>query len=115
MHLFRRKKMNPNYVNLNCLILGEPFKNRITVKIGQYESVGELKRLIKAEKTLFSIFGASDLRLWLTDIPIGNDDDIPEWELLDRKEIFSNNPVKFVWRGELHVSKIHVIIKLPGA
>ncbi|CAI2197554.1 17464_t:CDS:2, partial [Funneliformis geosporum] len=89
------------------------FKNRITVKIGQYESVGELKRLIKAEKMHFSIFGASDLRLWLTDLPIGEGNDIPEWDLLDHDEIFSNNQVRFVWQEDPDLSKIHVIIKLP--
>ena len=115
MHLFRRKKMKSNYVNLNCLVLGDPLKNRITVKIGQYESVGELKRLIKAEKMHFSIFGANNLRLWLTNIPIGEDNVILEWELPDHEEIFSNNPVRSVWREDLNVSKIHVIIKLPGA
>ncbi|RIA79127.1 hypothetical protein C1645_746111 [Glomus cerebriforme] len=105
--------MKSNYVNLNCLVIGDPFKNRITVKIGQYESVGELKRLIKAEKMYFSIFGASDLRLWLTDLPIGEDNVITEWELPDHEEIFSNNPVRDIWKEDPNVSKIHVIIKLP--
>src|SRR5436190_312398 len=97
MYLFgRKKKMNPNYVNLNCLVLGEPSKNRISVKISQYENVGELKRLIKA---LFAIFGASDLRLWLTNTPIGDDDNvIPSFTPFASGEIFSNNLVKFVWK-----------------
>ncbi|PKK61245.1 hypothetical protein RhiirC2_856375 [Rhizophagus irregularis] len=53
-------------VDINCLVLGKPFRNIISIKINENETIGELKRRIKAEKDYFDTIGASDLRLWRT-------------------------------------------------
>ncbi|PKY49054.1 hypothetical protein RhiirA4_422649 [Rhizophagus irregularis] len=40
-------------VDINCLVLGKPFRNIISIKIKENETIGELKRRIKAEKDYF--------------------------------------------------------------
>ncbi|GBC31975.2 uncharacterized protein OCT59_012870 [Rhizophagus irregularis] len=61
-------------VNINCLVLGKPFRNIISIKIKENETIGELKRRIKAEKDYFDTIGASDLRLWRTNTHIWKED-----------------------------------------
>jgi hypothetical protein len=49
---------------LNCLVQEEPDRDPISVKIGERDTIGELKRNIKAERSDFARFGASELKLW---------------------------------------------------
>src|SRR4051812_4968504 len=61
MHLFRCKKI---VYYFNCLIQEEPNRDPISVKIGERDIIGELKRNIKAERSDFISFDTSELKLW---------------------------------------------------
>ncbi|RGB43893.1 hypothetical protein C1646_661132 [Rhizophagus diaphanus] len=49
---------------LNCLVQEEPYRDPISVRIGERDTIGKLKRSIKAERSDLAHFGASELKLW---------------------------------------------------
>ncbi|GBC51867.2 hypothetical protein RIR_jg36745.t1 [Rhizophagus irregularis DAOM 181602=DAOM 197198] len=99
-------------VNINCLVLGKPFRNIISIKIKENETIGELKRRIKAEKDYFDTIGASDLRLWRTNTRIGSNNAIPCFDLSDSNEILSYFEIKDIWKEDPPKSNLHVVIKI---
>ncbi|EXX65702.1 hypothetical protein GLOIN_2v1738915 [Rhizophagus irregularis DAOM 181602=DAOM 197198] len=101
-------------VNINCLVLGKPFRNIISIKIKENETIGELKRRIKAEKDYFDTIGASDLRLWRTNTRIGSNNAIPCFDLSDSNEILSYFEIKDIWKEDPPKSNLHVVIKIEG-
>ena len=57
-------------IKIFCLSHGEPTENAFSVKISQTDTVDDLKKLIKSEKTPeFDAFTASSLVLWKVNIP----------------------------------------------
>ncbi|POG66683.1 hypothetical protein GLOIN_2v1654661 [Rhizophagus irregularis DAOM 181602=DAOM 197198] len=99
-------------VNINCLVLGMPFRNIISIKIKENETIGELKRRIKAEKDYFETAGASDLRLWRTNTRIGSSNAIPSFDLSDSNEILSYFQIKDIWKEDPPKSNLHVVVKI---
>ncbi|RGB23905.1 hypothetical protein C1646_773835 [Rhizophagus diaphanus] len=88
-------------VDINCLVLGKPFRNIISIKINENEMIGELKRRVKAEKDYFDTIGASGLRLWCTNTRIGSNNAIPCFDLSDSNEILSYFEIKDIWKENL--------------
>ncbi|CAB5202442.1 unnamed protein product [Rhizophagus irregularis] len=76
------------------------------------ETIGELKRRIKAEKDYFDTIGASDLRLWRTNTRIGSNNAIPCFDLSDSNEILSYFEIKDIWKEDPPKSNLHVVIKI---
>ncbi|GBC39183.2 hypothetical protein GLOIN_2v1654661 [Rhizophagus irregularis DAOM 181602=DAOM 197198] len=76
-----KKKMRS--VNINCLVLGKPFRNIISIKIKENETIGELKRRIKAEKITSKL-----------------------------NEILSYFGIKDIWKENPPKSNIHVVVKI---
>ncbi|UZO00501.1 uncharacterized protein OCT59_011630 [Rhizophagus irregularis] len=70
-------------VNINCLVLGKPFRNIISIKIKENETIGELKRRIKAEKITSKL-----------------------------NEILSYFGIKDIWKENPPKSNIHVVVKI---
>ncbi|PKC57725.1 hypothetical protein RhiirA1_472056 [Rhizophagus irregularis] len=99
-------------VNINCLVLGMPFRNIISIKIKENETIGELKRRIKAEKDYFETAGASDLRLWRTNTRIGSSNAIPSFDLSDSNEILSYFQIKDIWKEDPPKSNLHIVVKI---
>ncbi|KAG0340216.1 hypothetical protein BG000_000381 [Podila horticola] len=68
--------MTDSYLCLFCLVDGETTSNVFPVSTSAIMTVGELKKLIKAEKTNdFIGVDADKLTMWCVSIPITNDDD----------------------------------------
>ncbi|PKY58152.1 hypothetical protein RhiirA4_511745 [Rhizophagus irregularis] len=97
-------------VNINCLVLGMPFRNIISIKIKENETIGELKRRIKAENDYFETAGASDLRLWRTNTRIGSSNAIPSFDLSDSNEILSYFQIKDIWKED--PPNLHIVVKI---
>ncbi|RGB30532.1 hypothetical protein C1646_765248 [Rhizophagus diaphanus] len=53
---------------LNCLVQEEPYRDPISVRIGERDTIGELKKSIKAERSDLARFSASELKLWLIEL-----------------------------------------------
>ncbi|RGB25640.1 hypothetical protein C1646_771445 [Rhizophagus diaphanus] len=99
-------------VSINCLVLGMPFRNIISIKIKENEMIGELKRRVKAEKDYFKTAGASDLRLWHTNTRIGDSNAIPSFDLFDSNEILSYFQIKDIWKEDPPKSNLHIVVKI---
>ncbi|UZO19250.1 uncharacterized protein OCT59_010548 [Rhizophagus irregularis] len=73
-------------VNINCLVLGMPFRNIISIKIKENETIGELKRR--------------------------SSNAIPSFDLSDSNEILSYFQIKDIWKEDPPKSNLHVVVKI---
>lgn len=109
----RRRKMNT--IVLNCLVERELPKNVFPVRIRKNETIGDLKIAIKAEKAVFDIYGASDLRLWEANVQLGRSIPLDSKHLLDASELVAVEKIGKYWCSSRPIKgNLHVIIKTPG-
>ncbi|KAG0195405.1 hypothetical protein BGX33_003418, partial [Mortierella sp. NVP41] len=102
-----------------CLIDGEPQSNAFSVKVTPADTVDDLKKLIKAEKSVdFEHVDANNLTLWRVSIPITDDDD--EISILldnvndkDKKKLGPATRLSKVFPEELPEETIHIIVQRP--
>ncbi len=101
-------------VSLFCLLCGEATEHAFPVKIAKEETVGDLKKLIKAEKAPdLDTFPADKLTLWSVSITSSDDTAIPEFSRLAKHKL---QPVENI--GEVFPSlqkkHIHIIVDVPS-
>ncbi|KAK5796968.1 hypothetical protein F5H01DRAFT_418781 [Linnemannia elongata] len=107
--------MNDNHLTLFCLVDGEATSNAFPVEIESTKTIGDLKKLIKAEKApRFDDVAADELtlaRLHHDD----DDNDLPV--LLDsvpvKKKLRATNKLSMVFDADLPEDTIHVIVQRP--
>ncbi|OAQ23964.1 hypothetical protein K457DRAFT_1836886 [Linnemannia elongata AG-77] len=108
--------MDDNRLSLFCLVNGEATSNAFSIKIPSNDTVDDLKKLIKAEKTnAFSDIDADQLTLWCVSIPDEDDNDLPV--LLDavpeKKKLKATTKLSKVFETELPEETIHIIVQRP--
>ncbi|KAF9577962.1 hypothetical protein BGW38_006509 [Lunasporangiospora selenospora] len=111
--------MTNNLLTLFCIVEGEstPFP----VKIESTETVGELKKIIKTEKTPeFDDIAADKLTLWSVSIPDDDDDDDDDVPMVldkvnnkDKKKLRATRGVLEVFLDKPPKNTIHVIVQRP--
>ncbi|RHZ69128.1 hypothetical protein Glove_290g6 [Diversispora epigaea] len=102
------------YIKLFCLIKGDSARHAFPVKIDRDDTIGDLKKAIKAEKPNdFFRVDADKLRLWKEEIPDDKDDLLSVLSLQDEDELFSTRDIEFYWTDTPKKKHIHVIIKQP--
>ncbi|KAG9071583.1 hypothetical protein KI688_005796 [Linnemannia hyalina] len=102
---------------LFCLVEGEATSNAFPVEIGSTKTIGDLKELIKTEKTnVFSDVDADQLTLWRVSIPITDEDD----EVLivlnsfdEKKKLGPANRLSKVFPEDPPEETIHIIVQHP--
>ncbi|KAG0295479.1 hypothetical protein BGZ96_011662 [Linnemannia gamsii] len=63
--------MANNHLNLFCVVNGEPQANKFSVKLTPTDTVDDLKKRIKAEKSLhFDNIAADEFNLYRVSIPV---------------------------------------------
>ncbi|OAQ27464.1 hypothetical protein K457DRAFT_636312 [Linnemannia elongata AG-77] len=107
-----------NRLNLFCLVDGQSTFNAFPVEIESNKTIGDLKDLIKGQKTpRFDGVAANELTLWHVSIAADDDDDdglpvlldsVPEKKKLrvthELSDIFNEKPAKRM---------IHIIVQRP--
>ncbi|KAG0327520.1 hypothetical protein BGZ99_007478, partial [Dissophora globulifera] len=108
--------MTHNCLSLFCLVDGEstPFP----VKIESSESVGELKKAVKAEKAPeFDDVAADKLTLWHVSIPVLAKAERKEISLIDvqsKEELDETDDVSDVFAVQPPKKTIHIIVQRPS-
>ncbi|KAG0355130.1 hypothetical protein BGZ54_001285 [Gamsiella multidivaricata] len=113
--------MTDNLLNLFCLVDGEGTPNAFSVKIASTDTVDDLKKLIKAEKTNnFSDVDADQLTLWRVSIPDDDDDDDEDLPVLldntpakDKKKLKATRELSDVFNENPAKRTIHIIVQRP--
>ncbi|KAF9902585.1 hypothetical protein EC991_004758 [Linnemannia zychae] len=83
--------MTDNRIQLYCLVAGEATPNAFPVWIESTTTIGDLKKLIKVEKSPdFDDIVANNLTLWHATIPSDNRSSAITVDALDNKEELSN-------------------------
>ncbi|RHZ75162.1 hypothetical protein Glove_217g51 [Diversispora epigaea] len=103
-------------ITLFCFIKGNfpATKNAFPIKINEKETIGELKKVIKAENPRgFTSIDAKDMKLWKVRIKSDRDDLIQNLTLRDNDELLNTNDIEDYWTGIPTKKHIHVIIDLP--
>ena len=101
-------------IKLFCLEKGKTpaAQHAFPVNISREETVGDLKKLIKAEKTPhFDNFPADNLRLWQVEIPVDRNDLIQE--LQDNGQLKATDYIDDYWTATPKRRHIHVIVEVP--
>ncbi|KAK5801644.1 hypothetical protein F5H01DRAFT_384180 [Linnemannia elongata] len=110
--------MTNNLLTLFCLVDGEAPTNAFPVEIESAKTIGDLKKLIRTEKSPeLDDIAADKLIIWRVSIPDKDDDDetpikidnVPESE---KKKLRATNKVS-VFGTALPESTIHVIVQPP--
>ncbi|KAG0359964.1 hypothetical protein BGX24_005663, partial [Mortierella sp. AD032] len=108
-----------NPLTLLCLVDGEATSQAFPLTIPSSETVGELRKLIKAENAVdFTDVDAKNLTLWRVSIPIIEDNDelpillnnVPDKE---RKKLGPATRLSKVFPEDLPEETVHVIIQRP--
>ncbi|KAG0259089.1 hypothetical protein BGZ95_004795 [Linnemannia exigua] len=108
-----------NPLTLLCLVDGEATSQVFPLTIPSSETVGELRKLIKAENAVdFTDVDAKNLTLWRVSIPIIEDNDelpvllnnVPDKE---RKKLGPATRLSKVFPEDLPEDTVHVIIQRP--
>ncbi|KAG0247493.1 hypothetical protein BG011_001391, partial [Mortierella polycephala] len=86
--------MTDNRLTLFCLVDGESTSNAFPVEIESTKTIGDLKKLIKAEKTpKFDDIAADELTLWRVAVPVTDDEKYEQPVSLDslaeKEKLFS--------------------------
>ncbi|KAK3838887.1 MAG: hypothetical protein J3R72DRAFT_180847 [Linnemannia gamsii] len=114
-----RNTMDNNLLTLNCLVDGLPTSRAFSIKISFTDTVGDLKKLIKAEQTpAFDDITVDQLNLWYVSIPDDDDDDeIPivlgNVNNKDKKKLRATRGLLEVFPDKPPKNTIHVIIQRP--
>ena len=112
-------------IKIFCLGHGEPNENAFPVDISKSKTIGDLKKLIKSEKTPdFDDFSASSLMLWKVDIPASDEKlrranahascKTAVEEILGGEKLGNSTwKIKNAFSLELNEENIHVIVECP--
>ncbi|KAF9321817.1 hypothetical protein BG003_010841 [Podila horticola] len=114
--------MTDNSLNLICLVDGEATSNAFSVKIPSNDSVDDLKKLIKTEKSVaFDDIPANKLTLWRVSIPVVlankhnpivlNEIDSPTE--LDPTELDPTDDISDVFEDQPPKKTIHIMVQRP--
>ncbi|KAG0196577.1 hypothetical protein BGX28_009963 [Mortierella sp. GBA30] len=110
--------MSDNFLNLFCLVDGEPTSNAFPLSIPSAQTVGQLKKLIKSEKThAFSDIDADKLTLWRVSIQDNDEeDDLPILldSVPDKKKLKATHELSDIFEEKPPKKTIHVIIQRPS-
>jgi len=100
-----------------CLADGETASSSFSVTVSSDDTVGDLKKLIKAEKTKdFSDFDADKLTLWRVSVPVAAADKnrpIILSEIDSKTELLPTDDLFEGFEGKLPKKTIHIIIQRP--
>ncbi|KAG0315368.1 hypothetical protein BG000_005218, partial [Podila horticola] len=109
--------MTDNHLSLFCLVDGEPTFNAFPVQIESNKTIGDLKKIIRAEKTIaFSDIDADQLTLWRVSVVITDDDEelpILLKSLNEKKKLGPATRISKVFAEELPEETIHIIVQRP--
>src|ERR1043165_4043367 len=101
-------------ITLLCLVKGNTLANAFPVHIDGNSLVGDLKKVIKAEKAPeFDNFAADRLKLWNVKIPDDRDDLLSNLSLQDQVELLATKKISKYFPDSPAEEHIHVIVKLP--
>ncbi|KAI8049520.1 hypothetical protein BDF22DRAFT_657730 [Syncephalis plumigaleata] len=99
-----------------CVVDGESSFNAFSVKIASTKTVGNLKDLIKTEKSPeFNDIDANELILWRVSIPDDDDNPILLNSLSEKKILRATTKLSKVFGSELPDETIHIIVQRPPA
>ena len=105
-------------LNLNCLVLGDDASRTFPIKIAKSDTVGDLRKLIKEEKShTFQHVDADTLVLWKVSILINRSltenlsnrtfaDESPLLPVDELSEVFSDSPAR---------RHLHIVVSAPPA
>ncbi|KAF9398197.1 hypothetical protein BGZ94_006079, partial [Podila epigama] len=111
--------MTDNPLTLLCLVDGDATSQAFPLTILSSETVGELRKLIKAENAVdFTDVDAKNLTLWRVSIPIIEDNDelpillnnVPDNE---RKKLGPATRISKVFPEDLPEETVHIIVQRP--
>ncbi|KAG0035316.1 hypothetical protein BGZ81_009812 [Podila clonocystis] len=108
--------MTNNPLTLFCLADGNPTSNAFSIKIPTNDTIHDLKKLIKAEKTNdFSDVDADKLTLWRVSIPIDDDNEIPIWldSLTDKKKLLPRTYISVLFTDGLPDEFTYILVQRP--
>ncbi|KAF8925514.1 hypothetical protein BGZ47_003224, partial [Haplosporangium gracile] len=111
--------MTDNRLSLFCLVNGEATSNAFSIKIPSNDTVDDLKKLIKAEKSnAFSDIDADQLTLWRVSIPDDDDDDeisivLDNVNNKDKKKLRATRGLLEIFPDKPPKNTIHVIVQRP--
>ena len=95
-------------------MLGEPRSRIFPVKIAGTESVGALKKAIKAEKKFaFQHVDADALLLWRVSVPPRGNLDEFSVDFVEEKSLLPTEELSEVFPGSPPRNNIHVVVKSP--
>ncbi|KAF9198872.1 hypothetical protein BGZ49_000187, partial [Haplosporangium sp. Z 27] len=110
--------MADNHLNLFCLVDGESTSNAFSIKIPLNDTVDDIKKAIKVQKSVaFADVDADMLTLWCVSIPDDDNDNDKQPILLDilpeKKKLKATAKLSKVIDTELPEDTIHIIISNP--
>jgi hypothetical protein len=112
-----RNTMTEDRLNLFCLVDGEPQSNVFSVKPSPADTVDDLKKLIKTEKTnQFSDVDADQLTLWrvsISVVPANKHKPIVLNEVESPTELEPTDDVSDVFDEPPPKKTIHIIVQRP--
>ena len=101
-------------ITLLCLVKGNTTANAFPVNINKEQLVGQLKKVIKAEKQNdFAGVDADKLKLWNVTIPDDRDDLLSNLTLQNQTELLATRDIGDYWTEKLPKRSVHVIVKPP--
>ncbi|CAB4418757.1 unnamed protein product [Rhizophagus irregularis] len=103
-------------VTLLCLVKGNTLANVFPVHIDGNSLVGDLKKVIKAEKAPeFDHFPADKLKLWKVEIGDDRDDLLSNLTLQDQPELLATKKISKYFPDSPAEECIHVIVEPPAS
>ncbi|KAK5809644.1 hypothetical protein F5H01DRAFT_415593 [Linnemannia elongata] len=108
--------MTNNLLTLFCLVDGEATTNAFPVEIESTKTIGDLKNLIKTEKSNdFQGADADKLTLWRVSIPDVDDDETPVSidTLTRKKKMRATNKLSMVFEAAFPEDTIRVVVQRP--
>src|ERR1043165_4728309 len=101
-------------ITLLCLVKGNTLANAFPVHIDGNSLVGDLKKVIKAEKAPeFDNFAADRLKLWNVKIPDDRDDLLSNLSLQDKDELLATKKISKYFPDLPPEEHIHVLVSPP--
>ncbi|KAF7727320.1 hypothetical protein EC973_007629 [Apophysomyces ossiformis] len=103
--------------NLFCLVEGESMQRAFSVKVSSADTVHNLKKVIKAEKSPeFDDIDANKLTLWLVEIPITNvnrHDKVLSDNITTKEELLPSDELSDVFQGRPPKKTVHIMVQRP--
>ena len=98
-------------ITLFCLVKGNTTANAFPIHIDKGQFIGDLKKVIKAEKhKTFHDIEADELKLWKKEIPDDQDDLLSNLKLNDGDELLATREIGDYWTEKPPKRHIHVLV-----